>query len=100
MGVTGAALSPDKSWWYLVNFVFSRGKWIAHDTSPDTDLVAPNKSGELVSLKRLFANEVSKMLGVWVAPEGNAKKLVRELKLKAVEWGAKVRFGNHSNLEA
>ena len=75
MEVKGAALSPDKSWWYLVDFVFSHGKWIAHDAAPHNDLVATKEKGETVSLQRLCANEASEMLGVWVAPDGNNKKI-------------------------
>ena len=50
MEVTGGALSVDKSWWYLVDFVWKRGKWIASDAITDIDLVATSSSGERVSL--------------------------------------------------
>lgn len=31
MEVTGGALRPDKSWWYLVEYGWKRGKWVATD---------------------------------------------------------------------
>ena len=100
MEVTGGALSVDKSWWYLVDFVWKRGKWIASDATTDIDLVATSSSGERVSLKRLQAHQASKMLGVWIAPDGNHKTIVREQKISAIEWGAKVKSGNSSREEA
>ena len=40
------------------------------------------------------------MLGIWLAPNGNPSKCVSVLKQKAVDWGLKVRLGNHSPVEA
>ena len=64
MGVTGGAISVDKSWWYLLEYVWKKGKWIAADAGMDLDLVTTSTQGEIVSLKRLQANEASEMLGV------------------------------------
>jgi hypothetical protein len=33
------------------------------------------------------------MLGVWLAPDGNNKKQVEEMRKNAMVWGAKVRTG-------
>ena len=83
-----------------MDYVWSRGKWVAHDAEMGLDLVATNKLGHTVSLKCLRAKESSKMLGVWIAMDGNHIKLVQELKLAAVEWGVKVRTGNSSRKES
>ena len=40
------------------------------------------------------------MLRVWVAPDGNNTTIIKEQKLAAVEWGAKVRAGSFSRQEA
>ena len=40
------------------------------------------------------------MLGVWFTPNGNNSKLIKELKLTALQWGAKIRLGNPSPSEA
>ena len=100
MKVTGGAISVEKSWWYLVDFVWAHGKWIAHDAEPDADLVASSSTGEILSLKRLYCNEASKMLGVWIAPDGSNNKLVEELQWSALDWSAKVKSGNPSAKEA
>ena len=96
MEVTGGAISVSKSWWYLIDYVWKRGKWIANDANADLDLVVTSSKGDIVSLKRLHAHEASKMLGVWLAPNGNNVKLVAELKTAAIEWGTKVRLGHPS----
>ena len=51
MEVTGGAIRTDKSWWYLIDFVWKKGKWIADDPDIGIDLVAKNTKGETVSLK-------------------------------------------------
>ena len=49
--VTGGTLRPDKSWWYLIEYVWHRGKWIAADTRDDLDLFAIAPNGDEVTLK-------------------------------------------------
>ena len=64
MEVTGGAIRTDKSWWYLIDYVWKRGKWISNDPDIGIDLVATNIEGERVSLKQLGCDEASEMLGV------------------------------------
>ena len=98
--VTGGALSIDKSWWYLIDYVWCRGKWKARDAGEDLDLFAVSESGVPLSLKRLYAHEASEMLGVRIAPDGNTNNLVEHLRTEALLWGAKVSSGHPSPLEA
>ena len=100
MQVTGAALSVDKSWWYLVDYVWHKGKWTASNPGEDFDLIATSATGEQVSLKRLYAHEASEMLGVLIAPDGNTNSLREYLRSAALHWSAKVSSGNPSQLEA
>ena len=76
MEMTGGALSFYKSWWYLIEYIWKRGKWVADDSKRELDLVATDFSGNQVSLKRLHCREDSQMLGVKLAPDGN-KKLIK-----------------------
>ena len=64
MKETGGALSPEKSWWYLVDYVLHRGKWIAHDTGEGYDLITSDPTGERVESSRLSCSESSEMIGV------------------------------------
>ena len=76
MEVTGGAIRTDKSWWYLVEYTWKRGKWIAKDSMPHLDLVATGLDGEEVSLQRLMCNTAVEMLGIWVAPNGGKSKQI------------------------
>ena len=100
MAVTGGSISTSKSWWYLVDYTWHRGKWIAVDANQDLDLVATSADGTPVSLRRLYASEASEMLGILVAPDGNTSALVDHLRTEASLWGAKVLSGHPSRLEA
>ena len=98
--VTGGALSSDKSWWYLVEYVWKKGKWKACDAGEGLDLIAESETGEPISLRRLHAEEASEMLGVLIAPDGNTTDLVKHLQSEALLWGAKITSGNPSPMEA
>ena len=100
MGVTGGAISVEKSWWYLLEYVWKTGKWVTTDAGMDLDLVATSTQGEIVSLKRLHVNEASAMLGVWIAPDGNRLKSIEQQRNAALDWGCKVKMGHPSQLEA
>ena len=100
MDVTGGSLSVEKSWWYMLEYIWRRGKYVAVDAGPGLDLVAKTSGGTEISLKRLQTHESSKMLGIWIAPDGNKKKLITEMKNEAINWGSKVKLGNSSREEA
>ena len=92
-------LSVEKSWWYLVEYIWKRGEWVANDANPGVDLIATSSAGELVSLKRLQAHNTSKILGVWVAPDGNNTTIIKE-KNASIEQGDKVGSGKSSRQDA
>ena len=88
MEVTGGAIRADKSWWYLIDYVWKRGKWVGTDSCLDVDLIAMDSENKMVSLKRLRCDQAAEMLGIWLAPDGNKKKIISVLKKKALEWGS------------
>lgn len=103
MEVTGGALNlgPSKSYWYMVEYVWKHGKWIASDADlGDFDLVARAADGEFISLTRLNCDDKSEMLGLWMSPSGQNKKMINSLCLAAVNWAAKLRIGRLSQAEA
>ena len=89
MEVTGGAIRTDKSWWYLIDYVWKRGKWVASDPDVNLDLVANDVDGTRVSLSRLRCDEAAQMLGVWIAPSGDNTKIVQSLKKDAIQWEGK-----------
>ena len=59
----------------------------------DIHLSIKNSLGMDSELVQLASWEAQKMLGVWLAPDGNNKKQVEEMRKNAMVWGAKVRTG-------
>jgi hypothetical protein len=96
MEVTGGALASEKTYLYLVEFVWKRGKWVAADSPLEFELIAKTEDNNFVLLNRLS----SEMLGIWMAPNGSKTKMIQEMRTSAVEWGAKIRNGRPSQDEA
>ena len=91
--VSGGCLVPDKSWYTLVDFQWSDGNWTYSSKFEDVCLSLKNSKGELVTLKQLAADKAQKMLGVWLAPDGNNRKQVEVMRAATVQWAEKVRTG-------
>ena len=98
--VTVGAINTGKSLWYLIDFVWKRGKWVAEDPQVGLDLIATDCNGNRVSLNKLRCDEASEMLGVWLTPNGDKKKTINYLKVAALEWAGKMRIGNSTPEEA
>ena len=73
---------------------------MANDAVTNLDLVEVSSQAVRVSLKRLQIHEASKILEVWLAPNGDNDTILRKKKLAAVEWGTKARSGNPSRQKA
>ena len=100
MEVTGGVIRTDKSWWYLIDFVWKQGQWVATDPLIDIDLIATNSKGENISLQHLRSHEASEMLGIWITPNGDKTKTIQQLKVAALDWAGKMRAGNSTAEEA
>ena len=94
MEVTGAAIAPDKCWWYLVEFTWKRGRWSYSNEGATFDLKVRNKDGIEESLQYLPADVAKEMLGVHIAPDGNEHKQIAEMKKKAKTWAYHIKGGN------
>ena len=91
--MSGGCLVPAKSWWTLVDFTWHNGKWDYNSDMNDVSIEIKDSNGQQKVLEQLAANEAQKMLGVWLAPDGNNKKQVEEMRKQTVEWAEKVRTG-------
>ena len=100
MKVTGGALRTDKSWWYLVQFVWERGQWTPIDAGNNLKLYATNADGMRVELNYLSCATASEMLGIWMTPNGNNTFLVNNLQEKATDWASKISTSKASHFEA
>ena len=85
---TGGDIHPDKSWWYLLDFMWVDGKWSLSplDNGNGLDLLMYCPSGELVGLTCLNLSLATKVLGVWLALDGNNSKAVEELWAVSLCW--------------
>ena len=86
MEVTGGAISTDKSWWYLIDYVWKRCKWIASGPQLNIDLISSDKNVHRIALSHLRSNEAAEILGVGIAPNGDNKNTTTVLKTAAVKW--------------
>eukprot|EP00957_Ditylum_brightwellii_P075200 5714968-Ditylum_brightwellii.AAC.1 len=76
---TGGQISPDKgkNSWYLLEFVWDNaGRWKLVDN--DARLFVDTRKGR-IEVERLPSCAASRILGVWMSPNGNSKVQVEKL---------------------
>ena len=59
----------------------------------DMSIIIKDGNDQQSELEQLAADEAQKMLGVWLAPDGNNKRQVEEMRNQTIEWVEKVRTG-------
>ena len=93
--VTGGAMVPEKTFWYLVDFKWMVGKW-QYATLEETlaTLQVKDCNGWMQMLTRLPVDQVEWTLGVCVAPDGNMKNEFEYLQSVAKEWGERTHTGH------
>ncbi len=99
---TGGAIAPDKSWYYLIHFKWTNGKWSygdPHDVVHES-LTCLNKNDQRVELKALPVNKAEEMLGVYLSPDGSNAKQLQELMKKANTKSTQLKKGYVNRYEA
>lgn len=91
MQVNGAAIAPDKCWWYLVDFEWTAGKWKYAHTNAALQLTARDKDFRVHELQRLNHDDAREMVGVHLAPTGQEKTQLQILRDKTERWAKKIR---------
>ena len=91
MEVNGAALAPDKCWWYLVDFTWSGGIWKYSDAGVGKSLKATDMNNKEFQVKYLSYSDAQEMVGVFLAPNGKEEKQISALSKKAYNWASKIR---------
>jgi hypothetical protein len=82
---TGGALVPSKSYWYLIDFVWTGDAWryaTQDDIPGDISINKIDDSGREI-LQHYKANVAKETLGVFLAMDGNNKEEARHLRSKA-----------------
>jgi hypothetical protein len=99
---TGGALVPSKSYWYLLDFVWSNGKWSYRSiTDRPGDIYIQDSDGSKVMLiTRLEPSEAHQTLGIMIAMDGNCKAEIVHLRGKAEEFADQLRTGFIRKIDA
>ena len=97
---SGGALVPKKSWYSLVDFVWTDGEWKYGTNMGDAEIKVMNAEGSREKLEILEVDEAKRMLGVFLAVDGNNKTQVEEMRKIADLWYEKVRVGHLTRYDA
>lgn len=100
--VTGGAIAPNKSWYYLVHFKWVNGKWTYGDMSNvlNDSLSCLDKNEVMHELQQKGADVATEMLGVYLAPDGNNAKQLQVLTEKAKKMEACLNRGHLDRYES
>jgi hypothetical protein len=70
--ITGGALGPKKSYWYLVSFTWNGGSWSYSPISDTPATLFMNDISEVrKAVRRIPTHHAEETLGVWIAPDSN-----------------------------
>ena len=86
MEVTGAAIAPDKCWWYLVDFTWHKGRWKCTDQGHQFEMQVRDKHGDEQVIKYLPSDVAKEMLGIYIAPDGNQHTQFKIMREKSSTW--------------
>ena len=92
---TGGAIVPEKSHWYMIDFVWKDGSWrYASLEETNFELQVKDCEGHLKTIELLAASDARRTLGVRLAPDGNNDEEVWFLRERAKDWADRVRTGH------
>ena len=92
---TGGAIVPEKSHWYLIDFVWKDGFWrYASLEETNCGLKVRDCDGNSKTIERLAVSEARRTLGVRLAPDGNNDEEAKFLRERAKDWADRVRTGH------
>jgi hypothetical protein len=99
--VTGGALGPEKSYWYLVSFNWNGGK-LSYAPANDTPATLYMNDIQNVrkAVRRISTSDAEETLGVWIAPNGDTRVQCEKLVEKSRIWADHMRTGSIRKDEA
>ncbi len=91
---TGGAIVPEKTFWHLIDFSWSSGKWKYKSTDEcPGSLFIKDIEGNRKEIKRWGTHEAQETLGLFLAPDGNTFQQQLKMKDATVKWADCVRTG-------
>jgi hypothetical protein len=97
---TGGALDPNKTHWYLIDFLWRQGVWKYAGIDANNQLTMLDSDGKKVQLQQLPVSKGMRTLGVILAPDGNNEDQVQALLEKAEQWAELISTGHLERAEA
>jgi hypothetical protein len=92
---TGGAIGPEKSHFYLLDFVWKDGNFhYASSAEAPASVSVLDKDGNRKPLQRIEPHHAQKTLGVYLAPSGNEEDQFKALLEKSQAWADKIRAGH------
>ena len=92
---TDGAIVPEKSHWYLIDFVWKDGCWeYASVEETPAGIQVRDCNGTVKLLERLPVFEARRTLGIRLAPDGNNDAEVKFLRERTLEWADCIRMGH------
>jgi hypothetical protein len=93
--ITGGALGPDKSYWYLITFNWTvGGKW---SYAPVSDTPATLYMKDIQNNRKVVCHirpdQVRRNARVWIAPNGDMFAPCKSLTEKSILWADQMRTG-------
>ena len=92
--VTGGFLVPNKSSWYLMDYVWNKRKWSCTDPQNiQHQLEAKLQDGTIAPLTCLKPLDSMEMLGIHLSPSGNQTQQIQVMKDITQTWADKIWVG-------
>ncbi|MGL4350682.1 MAG: hypothetical protein ACRCT2_09010, partial [Plesiomonas shigelloides] len=90
---TGGALEKDKSYWCLIDYTRSEGKWRykSINATPGQLLLHNDATGLREPIERISPHTAKKALGNFTRPDGKMREEVLYLRKKACDWADSLR---------
>jgi hypothetical protein len=92
--------SPNKSWWYLIDFNWTDGQFAYAPPDPNLSLLATNSTNTIVPLTQMNVHAAQEMLGVFVAPSGNSTQQLKKMMAISLNFSEIYRKSNISRYQA
>ena len=86
----GGAIVPEKSHWYLIDFVWTDGQWRYASLKTEAGLVVRVCDRNMKTIERLSVSDAQTTPGVRLAPDGNNDAEVNFLRERAKDWADRV----------
>ncbi len=93
---TGGAIVPKKSYWYLIDWIWEKGKWkyASIDDIPGDLTIRDTCGTKRVTLQRYNPEIAKETLGVFLAMDGNNREEILKLRAKTQEFADQIRTGS------